>query len=97
MSTHNGSSAVETPRIVICGGGIIGCAVAYYLAKRGVPSTVVERGTVACASSDLLSPPDAPSPLASVALCSASSLASAVEQVTLATLPNRRLFAPPRC
>ncbi|KAK9863165.1 hypothetical protein WJX84_002101 [Apatococcus fuscideae] len=40
-------------RIVICGGGIIGCAVAYYLAKRGVPSTVVERGTVACASSDL--------------------------------------------
>ena len=44
-----------TRRIVICGGGIIGCAVAYYLAKRGTLSTIVERGDIACASSGMCS------------------------------------------
>ena len=37
--------------VVICGGGIIGCATAYYLAKRGVKVTVVERCSIACAAS----------------------------------------------
>jgi glycine/D-amino acid oxidase-like deaminating enzyme len=32
--------------VVIVGAGIVGCAVAYYLARRGVRSVVVERGAV---------------------------------------------------
>jgi glycine/D-amino acid oxidase-like deaminating enzyme len=37
--------------VVICGAGVIGAAVAYYLALRGVAATVVERCGVACAAS----------------------------------------------
>ncbi|EIE18649.1 D-amino acid oxidase, partial [Coccomyxa subellipsoidea C-169] len=37
--------------VVICGAGIIGSAIAYYLAEKGVKATVVEKGDVACASS----------------------------------------------
>ena len=33
------------PRVVIVGGGIIGCASAYELAKAGYGVTVIERGT----------------------------------------------------
>ncbi|KAK9844748.1 hypothetical protein WJX74_006279 [Apatococcus lobatus] len=51
MAQDLGTAPADSPRIVICGGGIIGCAVAYYLAKRGTPSTIVERGSIACASS----------------------------------------------
>ena len=36
---------------VIVGGGITGCATAYYLAKRGIAVTLLERGTIACAQS----------------------------------------------
>jgi len=38
-------------RVVICGAGVIGAAVAYYLSLRGVRATVVERSGVACAAS----------------------------------------------
>ena len=38
-------------RVVICGAGVIGAAVAYYLALRGVAATVIERCGVACAAS----------------------------------------------
>lgn len=38
-------------RVVICGAGVIGAAVAYYLALRGVATTVVERCGVASAAS----------------------------------------------
>ncbi len=41
----------EHSRVVICGAGVIGSAIAYYLALRGVAATVVERGDVACAAS----------------------------------------------
>ena len=37
--------------IVICGGGVIGACTAYFLARRGVDVTVVERTEVACAAS----------------------------------------------
>ena len=33
--------------VVVVGAGIVGCATAYYLARRGVRVVVVERGTVA--------------------------------------------------
>lgn len=38
-------------RVVVCGAGVIGAAVAYYLSLRGVAATVVERCGVACAAS----------------------------------------------
>lgn len=41
----------EHSRVVICGAGVIGSAIAYYLALRGVAATVVERSDVACAAS----------------------------------------------
>ena len=47
-----GNGARHGPEsVVIAGGGIIGCATAYYLSKLGVAATVVEKGEVACASS----------------------------------------------
>ena len=42
-----------TPRrhVIVCGAGVIGASVAYFLACRGVSVTVVERSGVACAAS----------------------------------------------
>ena len=41
-----------TPRhVVVCGAGVMGAAVAYFLARRGAAVTVVERTAVACAAS----------------------------------------------
>jgi glycine/D-amino acid oxidase-like deaminating enzyme len=37
--------------VVICGGGVIGAAIAYFLSVRGVKVTVIERTGVACAAS----------------------------------------------
>ena len=38
-------------RVLICGGGVIGACTAYFLARRGIDVTVVERTEVACAAS----------------------------------------------
>ncbi len=38
-------------RVVICGGGVIGASIAYFLSRRGVRPIVVERTGVACAAS----------------------------------------------
>ncbi len=43
--------AKSSDRIVIAGGGIIGCAIAYYLGLKGVKSTVIERRDVGCEAS----------------------------------------------
>src|SRR5438477_5321550 len=37
--------------VVVCGAGVIGASVAYFLTRRGVAVTVVERSGVACAAS----------------------------------------------
>lgn len=37
--------------VVICGAGVIGASVAYFLSRRGIGVTVVERSGVACAAS----------------------------------------------
>jgi glycine/D-amino acid oxidase-like deaminating enzyme len=36
---------------VVCGGGVIGASTAYFLGKKGIDVTVIEKGGVACASS----------------------------------------------
>src|SRR6267142_1731215 len=42
----------QTPKhVVVCGAGVMGAAVSYFLASRGVAVTVVERCGVACAAS----------------------------------------------
>jgi glycine/D-amino acid oxidase-like deaminating enzyme len=41
----------ETMRVVICGGGVIGACTAYFLSRRGIDVTVVERTEVAAAAS----------------------------------------------
>jgi glycine/D-amino acid oxidase-like deaminating enzyme len=38
-------------QVVVCGAGVVGASVAYFLARRGVAVTLVERSEVACAAS----------------------------------------------
>ena len=38
-------------RVAICGGGVIGASIAYFLAQRGVATTVIEGTGIACAAS----------------------------------------------
>jgi glycine/D-amino acid oxidase-like deaminating enzyme len=38
-------------RVLICGGGVIGASIAYFLGRRGVAATVIERTGLACAAS----------------------------------------------
>lgn len=38
-------------RVLICGGGVVGAAIAYFLSCRGVAATVIESTGVACAAS----------------------------------------------
>jgi glycine/D-amino acid oxidase-like deaminating enzyme len=44
-------TALPQQRIVVIGGGIIGCAISYYLAKAGAQVTLVERDTLASKAS----------------------------------------------
>jgi glycine/D-amino acid oxidase-like deaminating enzyme len=38
-------------RVLICGGGVIGASIAYFLSCRGVQPIVIERTALACAAS----------------------------------------------
>ena len=38
-------------QVLICGGGVIGASIAYFLSRRGIGVTVVERTGIACAAS----------------------------------------------
>ncbi|KAJ1629111.1 FAD dependent oxidoreductase [Pavlovales sp. CCMP2436] len=45
------TAAAPAPRVIICGGGIVGVSTAYYLVKLGCKATILERHSVAaCAS-----------------------------------------------
>ena len=37
--------------VLICGGGVIGASIAFFLSRRGVKATVIEHTGVACAAS----------------------------------------------
>ena len=41
----------EPMHVVICGGGVIGACTAYFMARRGIAVTVVERSEVASSAS----------------------------------------------
>lgn len=67
----------RTADLVVVGGGVVGCTVAYELAKAGLAVTLVERGTPGCEASSagagMLAPQaesSAPSPLLTLALAS---------------------------
>src|ERR1700756_5478370 len=55
MKTSLGSGSIRpvTPprHVVVCGAGVVGASVAYFLARRGVGVTVGARSGVACAAS----------------------------------------------
>ncbi|MBO0712212.1 MAG: FAD-binding oxidoreductase [Acetobacteraceae bacterium] len=38
-------------RVLICGGGVIGASIAYFLSCRGIEATIIERTGLACAAS----------------------------------------------
>jgi glycine/D-amino acid oxidase-like deaminating enzyme len=38
-------------RVLICGGGVVGASIAYFLSRRGVEAAVIERTGLACAAS----------------------------------------------
>jgi sarcosine oxidase subunit beta len=42
---------MKSTDVVVIGGGVIGCSVAYYLAKRGIDVTIVERDDIASGTS----------------------------------------------
>src|SRR5213594_2981570 len=52
-SSLRGSIRRVTPprHVIVCGAGVMGASVGYFLARRGVGVTVVERSGVACAAS----------------------------------------------
>src|SRR5919199_2479480 len=47
----NGRPGAPSPDVVVVGGGVIGCAVAYYLARAGARVAVLERDRIAAEAS----------------------------------------------
>src|SRR6266581_8107010 len=71
----NGHAMSSSTNVVIVGGGIIGCAIAYFLRKRGIGVTVLERGEIGAQASSAaagllapLGPLSGPGPLADLLL-----------------------------
>jgi glycine oxidase len=78
--------------IIIIGGGVVGCAIAYYLSKAGVSVTVVERGEIGAQASGAaagllapLGPLSGPGPLADFLLAGCTLLLSLVETLAAET------------
>jgi glycine/D-amino acid oxidase-like deaminating enzyme len=47
MDAHAETALPETADVVVIGGGIVGCATAYFLAKRGISVLLCEKGRIA--------------------------------------------------
>ncbi|VVB18216.1 unnamed protein product [Arabis nemorensis] len=45
------SDGQTSKRVVVCGGGVTGVCTAYFLAKKGIAVTLVEKSAVACVAS----------------------------------------------
>ncbi|KAG9439839.1 hypothetical protein H6P81_020004 [Aristolochia fimbriata] len=50
-ATEEGKTREAPPRVVVCGGGVIGVCTAFFLARKGAAVTIVEKSSVACAAS----------------------------------------------
>src|SRR5215471_5061027 len=50
-SSNRAKHRAMSMRVLICGGGVIGASIAYFLSHRGVEVTVIERTGLACAAS----------------------------------------------
>jgi glycine oxidase len=79
---------METTDVVIIGGGIIGCALAYFLRKRQVEVTLLERGDLGGQASGAaagllapLGPLSGPGPFADLVLAGFSSLSALVPEL----------------
>ncbi|XP_010464254.1 PREDICTED: putative oxidoreductase TDA3 [Camelina sativa] len=51
MAAKNQIDGETSNRVVVCGGGVIGVCTAYFLVKKGIAVTLVEKSAVACAAS----------------------------------------------
>jgi len=48
---ERGGSLLQTSDVVVIGGGVIGCSIAYHLAKRGISTHVIEKDDIAMGTS----------------------------------------------
>jgi glycine oxidase len=78
--------------VVIIGGGVIGCAIAYYLCKRQVTVTVLEKGEIGAQASGAaagllapLGPLSGPGPLADLVLAAFAAFPALVAELEEAT------------
>ncbi len=78
----------STTGVVIVGGGVIGCSIAYHLRKAGVPVTVIDQGEIGAAASSaaagLLAPLGSlagPGPFADLLLASFAIFPSLVQEL----------------
>jgi len=46
-----GGRLLQTSDVVIIGGGVVGCSIAYHLGKRGIPTHVIEKDDIAMGTS----------------------------------------------
>ncbi len=82
----------QTTDVVIVGGGVIGCAIAYYLSKAGMSTCVLEQGEVGAQASSAaagllapLGPLSGPGPFADLLLSSFALFPSVVPELEEAT------------
>ena len=92
MVGRDSGRSVDSPDVVIVGGGIIGCSIAYELGRHGHSVVVVERGSVgreaSGAAAGIISPPsslDTPSAKAELTADSILAYPAFIEQIEDAT------------
>jgi glycine oxidase len=98
---EGGGGGRSAPDVAIVGGGIVGCAVAYYLARAGARVTVLERDRIAAeassAAAGMLAPlaeGAAPGPFLDLALASLSRFPSLADELRGATGIDVELLTP---
>jgi glycine oxidase len=91
----------SSPDVVVVGGGVIGCAVAYWLAKAGARVAVLERDRIAAeassAAAGMLAPlaeGSAPGPFLDLALASLARFATLADELRGATGIDVELLTP---
>lgn len=48
VSEHHVKRLPDRAKVVVCGGGVVGCSVAYHLAKIGINVVLLEQGSIGC-------------------------------------------------